>query len=312
MNECAIEWNVLSLPEWEARFTRICRSNLLQSYPYAQAACVFNHQKARWGLIKIDGQEAGLVQILETGIFKKAFHAVILDRGPLWLPGYGAPEHIIAFLMAFDQAFPRRFGRKRRIIPELDHAQAMLVPFKAVARVKPYQTIWLDLARDEDVLRAALEKKWRNALSKAERENLRTEWEQNPGVALDWLLLHHEAHRTMKNFRAASPKFIRLLANFFAPRGAVLVGRAFVGNDAVAGVLFFRHGASATYQVGWSGEAGRKVNAHQLLLWQGMTRLKNDGVLNIDLGGINDVAEGVRTFKEGMGGEIVTLSGLYI
>lgn len=311
MNECVIEWDVLGLPEWEARFARIRRANLLQSYPYAQAACVFNHQKAHWGLIRIDGQETGLVQVFEAGFLGNLWHAVILDRGPLWLPGYGAPEHIIAFLTAFDQVFPRRFGRKRRIIPEIAQSQAMLVPFKAVAHVKPYQTIWLDLAGDEDVLRAALEKKWRNALSKAERENLRVEWEQKPGAALDWLLLHHEAHRTMKNFRAASPKFIRLLANFFALRGAMLVGRAFIGDDAVAGVLFFLHGVAATYQVGWSGDIGRKVNAHQLLLWQGITRLKNEGVQDLDLGGINDVAEGVRTFKQGMGGETVTLSGLY-
>ena len=303
-----IEWNMLGLPAWEEYFSRIRRSNLLQSYPYAQAACVFHRQRARWGLIKIDGQPAGLVQIFEVGFM--GLHAVILDRGPLWLPGFGEPSHLLAFFVEFDKEFPRRFARRRRIIPEIDAGQALLVPFRPVASVKSYQTIWIDLAKPEDILRAHLDRRWRNHLSKAERSGLRIEWD-GKGAAFLWLLKHHDAHRTMNNFRAASPKFIRLMARFFAPRGDMLVGQVFSGDQPIAGVLFFRHGTSATYQVGWSGEEGRKVNAHHLLLWQGALALKASGVQDLDLGGINDIAEGVRTFKEGMGGESVTMSGIY-
>lgn len=308
MTDCTISWNVLSLAEWEERFNSIRRSNLLQCYPYAQAACVINRHRARWGLIKINGQDAGLAQVFEAGFL--GLHAVILDRGPLWLPGFGAPEHQIAFLSVFDQMFPRRFGRRRRIIPEIDQSQAMLVPFQAALHIKPYQTIWIDLNQSAEDLRVQLQKNWRNALSNAERENLRVEWHSD-GKGLTWLLQHHEAHRTMRNFQAASPKFIRELAKYFVPRGDMQVGQAFAGEECVAGVLFFRHGSSATYQVGWSGDAGRRANAHQLLLWQGMMKLKEQNVQDLDLGGINDIAEGVRTFKEGMGGETVTLSGIY-
>lgn len=308
MTECIIEWNVLSLAAWEARFNSVRRSNLLQSYPYAQAASVINRQRVRWGLIRIDGQEAGLVQVFEAGFM--GLHAVILDRGPLWFDGCGAPEHLVAFFVAFDQEFPRRFGRRRRIIPEVDHTQTMLIPYQEAAGVKPYQTIWVDLSQDEETLRNRLKRNWRNHLNKAARENIRIIWDHK-GAGLLWLLAHNEAHRTIKNFQAASPKFIRALAGTFAPRGDMLVGQAFVGDEAVAAVLFFRHGRSATYQVGWSGEAGRRVNAHQWLLWQGMMTLKAEGVLDLDLCGINDVAEGVKAFKEGMGGETVTLAGIY-
>jgi lipid II:glycine glycyltransferase (peptidoglycan interpeptide bridge formation enzyme) len=176
--------------------------------------------------------------------------------------------------------------------------------------VLPYQTIWLDLRQAPEMLRARLKSNWRNKLNKAERAALRVEWDK-PEEGLSWLLQHHQAHRTMKNFQAASPRFIRMLARYFHPRGDMLVGRAFHGREAVAGVLFFRHGRSATYQVGWSGEEGRNVNAHQLLLWQGMLQLQAAGVSDLDLGGINDQAEGVRTFKEGLGGETVTLGALY-
>ena len=86
---CTIDWNVLSFSEWEQRFKKLNRATLLQSYPYAQAMAEISGQKPRWGLIKIDNVEAGLVQILEVGFLKNLIHAVILDRGPLWFDGFG-------------------------------------------------------------------------------------------------------------------------------------------------------------------------------------------------------------------------------
>lgn len=308
MNECTIEWNVLSLKEWDDSFQTIRRSTLLQSYPYAQALCAYQHQRARWGMIRIDDAPAGLVQVIEAGFW--GLHGVIVDRGPLWLPGYGDERHWVAFFAAFDKEFPRRFGRRRRVMPEIDQDKSMLVPFQAVAKVKPYQTIWVDLGKSENDIRMGLHRNWRNHLSKAEREDVRVEWHRD-GTGLPWLLQHHDAHRTMKNFQAATPAFIRLLGRYTIPRGDMFLGQVFAGDEPAAGVLFFRHGRSATYQVGWSGETGRKINAHQLLLWQGMMRLKADGVIDLDLGGINDIAEGLKAFKEGMGGENVVLSGLY-
>lgn len=308
MSTLEISWNELSLAAWEERFAQLRRSNLLQSYPYAQAASVINRQKPRWGLIRVAGQEAGLVQVFEAGFL--GLHAVILDRGPLWFEGFDTPENIMAFFTYFNRQFPRRLGRRRRIIPEVTSKQPLPLTYRPVKSVLPYQTIWLDLRQAPEMLRARLKSNWRNKLNKAERAALRVEWD-NPEEGLSWLLQHHQAHRTMKNFQAASPRFIRMLARYFHPRGDMLVGRAFHGREAVAGVLFFRHGRSATYQVGWSGEEGRNVNAHQLLLWQGMLQLQAVGVSELDLGGINDQAEGVRTFKEGLGGETVTLGALY-
>ncbi len=309
MTTLRIVWNSLDLPAWEARFAQLRRANLLQSYAYAQGASQFNRQRVRWGLMSVDGREAGLVQVFEASFM--GLHAVMLDRGPLWFAGFDTPENITAFFKAFDEEFPRRFGRRRRVIPEMPQEVVMPAGYRAVKAAAPYQTIWLDLTQDEEFLRSQLKKNWRNALSKAERAALRLEWDK-PQEGLAWLLAHHQAHRTMKNFQAASPAFIRTLARYFMPRGDMLVGRVFSGAEAVAGVLFFRHGGGATYQVGWSGEEGRALNAHQLLLWQGLLQLKAAGVRDLDLGGVNDQAEGVSRFKEGLGGEIVTLPGIYL
>jgi hypothetical protein len=47
--KCEIIWNSLSLEEWDARFEKIQRSNILQSYDYAIANAKANKQSARWG-----------------------------------------------------------------------------------------------------------------------------------------------------------------------------------------------------------------------------------------------------------------------
>ena len=83
-------------------------------------------------------------------------------------------------------------------------------------------------------------------------------------------------------------------------------------SEPVAAILLTVHGNSATYLVGWSGDAGRRVRAHNLLLWRAVEHLKSAGIRWLDLGGINADAPGVAHFKRGMGGELVTLAGGYV
>ena len=77
---CEIQWNSLSVEAWESRFAAIARSNILQSYDYALASAKLNRQRARWGLIMMDGKEAGLVQILEAGQWSSPAFLRYLDK----------------------------------------------------------------------------------------------------------------------------------------------------------------------------------------------------------------------------------------
>ncbi len=313
---CTIEWNALRVDEWETQFARIRRAPLLQSYDYARAVCPLNRQRARWGVIHIDGATAGLVQILEAGLLGNLIHGVMLDRGPLWLPGYGDPAHSAAFFAAFHKEAPRRPCRRRRIIPELpdnEHTRALMLQAGYRRLDRPgYQTRWLDLAKTGDDLRAGLRKKWRNSLSKAERAGLALDWDTR-GAHLGWLLARHSADKAQKNYDGPSATLIRRLAVTFAQKGRLLIGRAMLDKNAVAAILILCHGTAATYQVGWSSDDGRRTAAHNLLLWQALCRLKNDGYTDFDLGGSNeDTARGIKTFKDGMGGQAVTLAGHYI
>ncbi|MCB1555747.1 MAG: GNAT family N-acetyltransferase [Alphaproteobacteria bacterium] len=310
---CCIKWNSLSLPAWQERFARIRRTNLLQSYDYARAICPLNRQKARWGLITINGEEAGLVQVLEASLCGTLLHAVMLDRGPLWFDGFGAPDHVESFFNTFHKEFPRRFGRKRRVIPEVREATGgpdLLTDLGYIRHPAPgYQTVWLDLTSDLETLRKNLKSQWRNKLNKAEKAGLEALW--NSGSEdFSAVLRHYSQDRAIKGYDGPSVRLLQSLHKTFGRN--LWIGRAVLKGEMIAAIILICHGTGATYQVGWTSEKGKQVAAHNLLLWQAVGRLKEAGVKDFDLGGINDEsAQGVRDFKKGMGGTVVTLMGQY-
>ncbi len=97
------------------------------------------------------------------------------------------------------------------------------------------------------------------------------------------------------------------------PAKTILTVRADVGRDRVAGMMFLIHGEAATYQVGWSGDVGREHNAHNLILWRAIEELRERGVRQLDLGGVNTTrSAGIARFKMGTGGQVLTCAGTFI
>lgn len=312
----ALHWNRLSINEWEDRFASVPRSNILQSYTYARAWCPYARQKARWGLIEIDGKEAGLIQVFEAGIFRNAFHALTIDRGPVWFEGAGTALHLKRVLEELNAQFPVRWGRRRRIMPELEESPSALKMISqwGYTRIdRPgYQTVWLDLFLGEDTLRAGLEQKWRNRLNKAERAGLKIDWDISAPV-LSWLTGIYAGDKAARGYGGPEPAFLRRYLPLLAAKGDLIVARAIQDSSPIAFNVLVCHGRSATYLAGWSSEAGRENSAHHLLLWEGIKMLKQKGIMELDLGGVNDEeGQGIKHFKEGLGGRTVRLVGHYV
>ncbi len=312
---CIIHWNTLNFSQWEHRFSTITRANLLQSHAYAKAIAPLNNQKPRWGLTTINGTEAGLVQILEAGIAGNLLHAAVLDRGPLWFEGFGTPEHIEAFLQVYNKEFPKRFGRKRRIILESQTSPAICESLQRNGfknnNSTEFQTHWLDIRPPAETVRKNLKKNWRNTLSKAEKQNLTVEWDDE-GRLFTWLMHHYAQDRATKGYNGPSVKLLNALAKTFAPGKNMLIGRAHSNGQDMAGVMILCHGSAATYQVGFTTNAGRTKGAHHILLWNAILVMQQKGIGDFDLGGVNDdTAKGVKEFKTGMGGTLFVSPGLY-
>ena len=315
--KCEIIRNKLLLEEWQVRFASIKRSNILQSYEYAIASAKTNRQSARWGLIVIDGQEAGLVQILESSLLWGALHGVILDRGPLWFDSFGSAVHISEFFKEFHNQFPRRFGRKRRILPEINDGNAVrgILQQTGLRRIEDqtgYQSLWWDLNIDDETARGALKRNWRNKVNKAELTDLVIEWDDECKF-YPWLRQHYVLDKAARGYNGVSPKLLDNLATVSTSKPITLVGKVSLNGEDIAGILILLHGQSATYQIGWSSDAGRNVNAHNLLLWQARQELQKRGIKDFDLGGINDEdsASGLTKFKIGTGAGPYKLVGQY-
>lgn len=314
-HSCEIEWNILLPDEWRHAFASLSRSNCLQSYAYAKAICPLHRQSARWGVIMMDGVRAGLVQILEAKALGGLLHALMLDRGPLWFDGYGNDAHFAAFLQALRKNFPKRWGRKIRFIPEVIESAhvSSLLEQNGFTKMdgSAYQTLWLNLEPSEETLQQSMRKNWRNMLSKAGRENIEIEWDDT-GKNFPWLAKTYLLDKAQKDYDGLSAETLKSLAQNFAAEKSLLIARAIKDGKPCGAALFFLHGRAATYQIGWTSDGGRRIGAQNLLLWESILRLKKNGYTDLDLGGGNDAAaKNVQKFKEGLGGSLLVLPGLY-
>jgi lipid II:glycine glycyltransferase (peptidoglycan interpeptide bridge formation enzyme) len=130
---------------------------------------------------------------------------------------------------------------------------------------------------------------------------------------LDWLVDRAEAFRRRAGFVGLPGDLVRAIARAQPDRQDVLVLTAEARRERLAGVLFFVHGRTATYTLAWTGPEGRRLRAHNLLLWRAVLALRERGVDWLDLGGVNAAAApGVARFKLGLGGRLHTLAGTFI
>ena len=311
---CEIEWRPATANSWDDAFPAARRSNLLQHFAYAQAVRATQQMGARHGYIHVNGRLEGICQLGEVGLMRNAIHFVALDRGPLFFDPSRNAEVSLAFFKELRRQFPRRWGRKLRIIPELGPEADLILKncgFKRNPNTVPYETAWWSLDPDIATLRRALKSKWRYSLNRAERSPLEAVVDRQPS-SFDAFLSGHESDKKMRGYAGASEPFLRQLLARMSARGEVMMFHARLEGAIVASILVLLHGSSATYQAGWTTPEGRHHSAHHLLLWTAALELKKVGILDFELGGFNDgSASGIKRFKLGTGAESVSLAGSY-
>jgi lipid II:glycine glycyltransferase (peptidoglycan interpeptide bridge formation enzyme) len=141
---------------------------------------------------------------------------------------------------------------------------------------------------------------------------LRVQWDDR-GTFFPLLLKAYNQDKAQKGYDGPSSKLLEALAGTFLRGKNMLIGLAALDGKPVAGILVLCHGSAATYQVGWISPKGREKQAGHVLLWDALRILKERNINDFDLGGVNDgSAHGVKSFKSGMGGDMVEIPGLYV
>lgn len=297
------DWDLAARPEWEGLLARAGRCGLQQAWAYGEALAEGGLAVHRLVAHDAAGRPLACAQFASRRILGLLPVGFLL-RGPVWVQRAAAPPAEEAVL----REVRSRFGRGLLVwAPE-----ATLRPRGRRPVITGYSTGWLDLSHPIEALRRSLHGKWRNQLVRAERANLAIASEP-PGPGLDWLLAANEAHRREIGYRGPSTAFLWRLAAAAARYGDLSCLVAREGGQPVAGILIVRHGAAATYEVGYAGSRGRSLRATYLLLWRAIELLHDAGVQSLDLGGLDtDRAPGVAGFKLGLQPELVIQAGTFL
>lgn len=306
------DWTLRPETEWRELCRKVPRLNMLQSLPFERAAWMMDKKLTRRGVIKVDEEEVGILAIQEIKL--GPIHVVDLYRGPLWFSASPPESWLFDFAKLFNETWPRRLLRRRRWLPEWpdgEMARKALASLGFRTLPKSFETVWMDLSLPENEIRSNMNPKWRGHLNKGERCNLEIiqDWTGSTGKSF---LQQYYVDKSVKKYYGRSPRFIAAeLALALRSREAVFLW-ACENKVPVAAILLVMHGNSATYRIGWTTDEGRKANGHNVLLWEAVKLLKAKGYAWFDLGGIEPHgAEGLTTFKTGMGGDVLKLMGIF-
>ena len=278
-----------------------------QDWAYGEACRTLGSRILRFE-IREAGQTIGLAQAVHRRLFG-CLHAVVCTRGPVW-NGALEPQVRIDALSACRRALP--FSRLKGFFmtPDSGRQESDILKSGGFARVMtPYTTAVIDLTKSEADLRAAMHQKWRNRLVAAERSGLRVGRADRHSRLYHWLL---EAEHSQQRARRYSAIPVALVPAWQQAGGDLRVLTASKDGEILAAMLFLLHGERATYHLGWSSEDGKKLSAHNLLLWQAVLKLKAKGLRLLDLGGLNtEDIPGIARFKLGTGAKPETLCGTW-
>ncbi|WP_176715566.1 GNAT family N-acetyltransferase [Thioclava sp. SK-1] len=284
MEQITILESALSGDDWDLALAALDSAvlpALQQSGPYGDIAAMGGRRVLRL-ILSRGGERIAMAQLIgRAGLWW-------LGRGPVCRQGVTLDHRLVL----------RKIARHLRGVliatPETLISGRGLIPL-----VTPrHHAIWA-LGPAGKTLREGMAGKWRNRLAAAERKGIGIALEDDP----KWLLQAETAQRKLRGYKSLPAEFVQAW-EFVRPGGVLTLSAKNDRGDALAGVVFLYHGNGASYQVGWSGEEGRAVGAHNLLLWQVALALKAQGLRWLDLGDINsEEGEGLMRFKLGTGAQ---------
>lgn len=222
------------------------------------------------------------------------------SRGPIW-------GRTLASAVQSDTL--RRCGLHIINADGMSHVTLKEAGFRRI--VTPQHVAELQVLADPNRQLALCHQKWRNRCNFAGSQNLRLEHRPFDLVKDDWLFHADLAQQKVKKFRALPHDLVKGYAQNFPKQTQIMLARQ--RKDIVAAMLFMIHGAVATYQIGWTNQAGRAASAHHLMLMTTAGHFADQGVRRMDLGNVDtEAAPGLARFKIGSGAVVRALGGTWM
>ena len=244
------------------------------------------------------------------------WHLAYVPRGPVG--DLDDPAVQAALLRAL-----RGLGRAERIAtvradpearPDTPYGRALLAdPWRAAPKIHPPITRILDLTAGEEALRAAMKRKHRQYVNKAERAGVRIERLDGASPSDAMRPAMQDFNRIYRltadraGFVAREPAYYERVWSAFAPGGRARLSFAVHQDERVATILHLLCGERAAEVYGGMTDAGAEMRANYLLKWALISDFAREGFRSYDMWGL--ATGGIRQFKEGFGGEEIEYVG---
>ncbi len=301
--------------------TRAEWSQMLDLFDDANIYQTWSYGRVRWGdknlshlVLKKDGDVVGMAQLRIVRPARLKFGMAYLRWGPL-CERRGQPLNPEVFKSMACALKEEYVGKRKlflRIIPNAFAGSPRAMEFQlAFSGFTPetlgpdntYRTFVLDLAPTLEELRANLDKKWRNQLSRSEKNNLHIVEGTGKDKYRTFCLIYNQM-RKRKSFETTvdTEEFARIQEDLpESQRMRIVICED--NNKPVAGLVASVHGDSAIYLLGATSDDGLNSKGAYFLHWTLIKWLKKNGIRWYDLGGIDpEMNPGVYHFKRGFSG----------
>ncbi|MEP6693487.1 MAG: peptidoglycan bridge formation glycyltransferase FemA/FemB family protein [Chloroflexota bacterium] len=286
---------------WDELVVATGQPHLLQSAGWAELKAATGWSVRRFVL------DGGIAQVLIKSL-PFGLSVAYAPRGPLV-----AHERLADAIVAVRDALARERCASLLCDPEAPNDPVVRAELaRAGVRaspvyVQPRRTLLMDLSKSDEELFAAMRKKTRQYIHKAERAAVVTEETRD----LDRFMKVLAAVGQRDRFAIRSPEYFAKLLSAFGDRALLMLAR--IGEEDVGAMLLVRM-ADRAWELygGWSG-AHAEARPFYLLKWRAMLRMRQLGVRRYDMYGLAEGADdplaGVENFKLGYGGEVVEWIG---
>jgi lipid II:glycine glycyltransferase (peptidoglycan interpeptide bridge formation enzyme) len=295
---------------WERLFADAVAPHFTQAWCYGEGKAAEGWSLERL-VLHSEARAVAICQVLVRRVFGVPVVARI-NRGPLLLREATVPGLQLAVLRALRQRW--RFARRGLlfIAPALPFDEASGRLLRTAGFIQRRAGGWgsslIDLAPSPEIIRASFSSKWRNPLNSAIRAGVEVRVRKDP-EAFEWMLERHLANMARKGFEGPAPRFVRAMVA--ASPDTFWVLQAFLGDEPISALMGACLGAHAENFLGWTNDTGRRVGAHNLLIWHAILEMKAAGSRVLDLGGFT-TNDRYGAYKRGLRGREYRLCGEWL
>src|SRR5215831_4913394 len=317
-----VEVDNVTESEWSSLLDQFDDANIYQTWAYG--AVRWQEKNLSHLILKQGGQIVAIAQLRIMRPARLPFGIAYLRWGPLFQKRGRelSPEILHAIARALRDEYVTRRGLYLEILPNAFsgslRAKAFRLAFSSFDHQpgisdEQYRTLVLDLSPQLDILRKSLDKKWRNQLNAAERNALEVIQGESSELYHEFSGLYVQMWQR-KRFESlvSVEEFLQIHERLFEnQRLRILVCRQ--QGKPVSGLVCSAMGGTGIYLLGATNEEGMKSKGSYLLQWTAIRWLKESGIAQYDLGGIDPGANpGVHHFKSGMSGADVSHMDAFI